>query len=693
MNRLFGNAIILLVLFTVSCAGGGSPQQTNASAPQSQDRQQQAAPLWIGDGGMGMSLAILAPRATGLTENQEYIPALVQGEFVSNFSSFSAISVLDRLRLDEQYAELLSGYYSDNAQAGLDLGHLIPTDYIMLGNITRTNTGFAMQISINNNSDKMTAASYSGTFTFAELDNLSGVRKVSLDLLQKLGITPTEQTRTSLSGAAATNHVSAQTALAQGIVAQHRGNTFETMARFYEAVAYAPDLTEAVTRANTMSASISTGNLGENIRNDIAWRDEWVKILAEAEAYIKNYNNEEIKSINNYNSSINEYINNRIKAVEDYIIQNLPLVTRMVYDPNLKHIGTNYSERTAQLSFEVSFLDDVQPPLALDPALYPITLPNPPVLSDPPYLRMIQDLNNGLSATKRNFAWKLNLLSPPVRPSFPANPTIPKIECISIDRDNMYRINASSDDDLISINIEAELLNSARQIIGRFSEPNIGSASLYSNWPFFSVVQVKGVKGSSDQKKTITFTVKADDITDSMTINVKATASGTIWFNRSTNRKAVLQYPVEVMTKEEFLSQIRANGLPLMGMRKLEIKTLNGSKFVVAEVPQTSYEKEYGLSYRPEFLDGYGLLYNWTWIFPITIDATNYHFPVDVATLTKIRSYRIDRANYKISKINTIESGTKVDIKTGSRYYGSDFLVVPKGWFKRNGVRVGDKVF
>jgi hypothetical protein len=50
--------------------------------------------------------------------------------------------------------------------------------------------------------DKMTVATYSGTFTFAELDNLTGVRRASLELLQKMGVELTEKARQELAGAA-----------------------------------------------------------------------------------------------------------------------------------------------------------------------------------------------------------------------------------------------------------------------------------------------------------------------------------------------------------------------------------------------------------------------------------------------------------------------------------------------------------
>jgi TolB-like protein len=244
-----------------------------------------STPVYTGSGGKGSSLAILAPKATGLTENQNYIPALVQGEFVSNFSGYSALSVMDRENLDNVYGELLSGYYRDTDEAGSDLGHLTSTDYLMNGSITKTATGYALQMQITKTADKMTAASYSGTCTFAELDNLTGVRRASLDLLQKMDIELTDRAKSELAGAATANHVNAQTALAQGITAQQSGTVVTALFYYYQAVAFDSSLPEAASRASVISAAISSGNIGENVRNDIQCRNEWLKLLADAEGY------------------------------------------------------------------------------------------------------------------------------------------------------------------------------------------------------------------------------------------------------------------------------------------------------------------------------------------------------------------------------------------------------------------------
>ncbi|ULQ58656.1 hypothetical protein K7I13_08785 [Brucepastera parasyntrophica] len=272
---------IFLLLSLSTCTSSAPAAQDDAS---SGTQQVSGSPFFTGDGGRGSSIAILAPKATGLPENQDYIPALVQGEFVSNFSGFSAISVLDRQRLDDQYTELLSGYYSEDAREGWDLGHLAPTDYIMGGNITRTGTGYALQVSITKSADKMTAASYSGTFTFAELDNLSGVRRASLDLLQKLGVTPTDQARIELTGAAPENHASAQIATARGITAR---TEVAALSYFIQAATLDSSLTEAANRSLVISANISSGNVGMDTRNDIAWRREWLARLTETEDFFR----------------------------------------------------------------------------------------------------------------------------------------------------------------------------------------------------------------------------------------------------------------------------------------------------------------------------------------------------------------------------------------------------------------------
>jgi len=300
MYKRILSVTLYVIIFMLSCASGVNTQ--HESTPQQTNVQK-----WTGTGGSGISLTILAPKAIGLIENQNYLPTLVQGEFVSNFSNYSAISVLDRERLDDQYAELFSGYYSDNAQELADIGHLMPTTHFMLGNITRTATGYVLQMQITRSSDKMTIASYSGTITFSELDNLTGIRRASLELLQKIGVSLTAQARTELSGAASTNHVTAQTSLARGITAQRQGTEVAALSYYFQAAAFDPSLVEAINRSSILNSNISSGNIGDDVRNDIAWRRDWVARLTETEQYFDNFNRNESMPYNLF------YVSNEIK--------------------------------------------------------------------------------------------------------------------------------------------------------------------------------------------------------------------------------------------------------------------------------------------------------------------------------------------------------------------------------------------
>jgi hypothetical protein len=291
MKKLLCAIFLFCCLGFALSAGGSAEPPSNpdpaspSPAPAPTPSPAPASPFFSGDGGKGLSIAILAPQAKGIAGTPDYLPALVQGEFVSNFSGYSAISVLDRQRLDDQYTELLSGYYDDNAQAGADLGHLTPTTHIMGGSVTRTATGYALQMQITKTADKMTAASYSGTCTFAELDNLSGIRRASLALLEKMGVKPTERARTELAGAAASHEINAQTALAQGITAQKSGTEIAALSYYIQASVLDGDLAEAASRLNIVTASITSGDMGADIRNDLQWRDQWVARLAECEMF------------------------------------------------------------------------------------------------------------------------------------------------------------------------------------------------------------------------------------------------------------------------------------------------------------------------------------------------------------------------------------------------------------------------
>jgi hypothetical protein len=203
----------------------------------------------------------------------------------------------------------------------------------------------------------MTAASYSGTFTFAELDNLTGIRRASLDLLQKMNVTLTANAREELTRAAAVNHVNAQTALAMGIAAQRQGTEVAALSYYFQAATYDPSLLEAVSRSSILNANITSGNIGDNVRNDIQWRRDWVARLTETEQFIDSFNRTE----------------------------SMPYT--LFYVPDIKQGTVNYQNETVNLSIETHLHGSGIWTLSIE--------------------RTLQAVYDGLEATKRKNDWQL----------------------------------------------------------------------------------------------------------------------------------------------------------------------------------------------------------------------------------------------------------------------------------------------
>jgi hypothetical protein len=175
---------------------------------------------------------------------------------------------------------------------------------------------------ITKTADKMTAASYSGTCTIVELDNFTGIRKASLALLDQMGVDLTGRSKTELSGAATQQSVNAQTALAQGITSQQKGTVVEALSYYIQSANVDPGLAEAASRLNVLSANITSGNIGENVRNDLQWRDQWIARLKECEEWYLNY------------------------------IKNPP-PCYLVYSTDIKQGDVDYQKRSVSLSFGV----------------------------------------------------------------------------------------------------------------------------------------------------------------------------------------------------------------------------------------------------------------------------------------------------------------------------------------------------
>ncbi|GHU49099.1 hypothetical protein FACS1894200_07300 [Spirochaetia bacterium] len=190
MKNLILIAFVISALLSLhSCSSVPAPAQSN--------------PYYTGGGGKGMSLTIDVPEAKGLAAAENNLPGSVQSVFVADITKYSAITVRDPVSLDKVYQGMLGPQNEDGNVAGMDLGHLPPTDYSMNGTITKTSTAYALNIQITKtDSTKAVSAAYSGTCTFAEFEDRTGIHRASLDLLQQLGVELTPYGKQSLMASA-----------------------------------------------------------------------------------------------------------------------------------------------------------------------------------------------------------------------------------------------------------------------------------------------------------------------------------------------------------------------------------------------------------------------------------------------------------------------------------------------------------
>jgi TolB-like protein len=244
-----------------------------------------AADYWTGDGGRGTSLVVMEPKSNNLPSEQQYFTSMVQGQFATTLSTYSDIAVQDRMHAED----VLKQFDLQNESGVQDIGKALEVDYVLNGNITKTSTAFALTIQIIRVQGQRTVASHSANYTLQEVDDRIAVNKATFDLLGKMGVTLTALARTELQEAASQQDSQWESLVAQAIDAQRKGDEIRATALYNQAWAIDPSRMEAENRVSILSANIRTGNIGEDRRNDIQWRNAWKARLEETERYFDNF--------------------------------------------------------------------------------------------------------------------------------------------------------------------------------------------------------------------------------------------------------------------------------------------------------------------------------------------------------------------------------------------------------------------
>ena len=345
---------LMTVFIILSC----STQQTKNPIATVYKQVNTDITFYEGYGGDGIRLSVLEPTGVNITNDQKWLLSMIQGTLTGYFNKYTNMTILDRQNLEKILNEQslsLSGYYSDKDY--VRIGNLTNTQYTLVGKLTRTPSGFLLDIGINHIETNERIASNSPRISsLAELQTQEIIKESFIDLLKQLGIVLTEQGRNELNKKQ-NNEISADIALARGIIAQRNGTSVHALSYYLEATNFNPSLQEAASRLNILTVNINSGNIGVDVRNDIEWRDRWVACIKECEEF--------------YSNTMKEYL--------PYYI---------IYDNKLGHLDqVDYNKRTY--------------PLTLKMGAFPV------VSWFSSINKVVQTVKQGLNATKRADAWGL----------------------------------------------------------------------------------------------------------------------------------------------------------------------------------------------------------------------------------------------------------------------------------------------
>jgi len=295
--KIFPRAIsCLLILSILGCASaprssGSGQGGTVISARGALGRVEAApsGPLYAGDGGRNLRLAVLAPETQG--DVPVYLPVYVQGLLNNNFGKYSAINLIDRQNLDRIISEqniAANGNYSDNDF--IRIGNLTNAQYFMFGTIQRlSGERYVVQLSITDSATGIRRAHCMRDGSLAQLEGRGTlINEASADLLAQMGVTLTEAGRqTLLEGN--TSAARAEAGLARGITAQAGGDEVEALFNITQAITFDPSNLEALSRLNTLSSNISGGTISQRIVNDIQARNRWLEVFKETAHFFNDH--------------------------------------------------------------------------------------------------------------------------------------------------------------------------------------------------------------------------------------------------------------------------------------------------------------------------------------------------------------------------------------------------------------------
>ena len=278
-----------------------------------------AQQYYTGDGGSGQRIAILEFESQGLTDQQNYLPAEVQGVLISLFKTFTQIDVVERQTLEKAQVERNRASYADNINFA-DLPD--QPNLVLSGIVRRTASGITLDIRIVDG--QSVRSSYTGSTSQTEIDDHTAIQRAARELMSGLGIELSSAGRTAMSAMATENQRNAQRRVAQGIVASRQGTEIAALTYYISASQFDPTLLEAVNRTTVTTANLRTGSLRTDGIELLEWRRRWIDRLAETEQFYYR------------------------------LLSDVPPPFRMIYCSDLKIGEVNYLAETRPMQFDLN---------------------------------------------------------------------------------------------------------------------------------------------------------------------------------------------------------------------------------------------------------------------------------------------------------------------------------------------------
>jgi hypothetical protein len=247
-------------------------------------------PLFSGDGGKGMIVAVPTPIIHNGTTSDRWMPQFIQDLITGDLARFSAMTVLDRsneqLTITEQQLSE-SGFYSDDDY--IAIGNMTNAQYLVAGNIQNMSGSYMITFRINDIATNEIQSAFSQRYSLREIESGKAVKEIVRELLIGMGIELT-QTGERLLFDEQDSQVNIQAIqnLSRGMVAEKSDNIVDALAFFSGALDSNYTKEESNRHIQSFFIDIQTNSIRERANYVLMQKAKWEKIFSDLKIYIRN---------------------------------------------------------------------------------------------------------------------------------------------------------------------------------------------------------------------------------------------------------------------------------------------------------------------------------------------------------------------------------------------------------------------